>query len=83
LSFGDVGGNGDRVVGEACAQRIGGLDLWGVGEEFYIVNCDGAGSGSVGEALLKALAEEVEVEGGLGGWGDLGEIDTYGAAVVG
>jgi hypothetical protein len=75
LSFGDIGGNGDRVVGEACAQRIGGLNLWGVGEEFYVVNGDGAGSGSE--------SEEVEVEGGLGGWGDLGEIDAYGAAVVG
>jgi hypothetical protein len=47
----------------------------GVGEEFYIINCDGAGS--------RAEAEEVEVEGGLGGWGDLSEIDGDDAAVVG
>jgi hypothetical protein len=54
----------------------------GVGEEFYIINCAGAGSCAVGEALLKALAEEVEVEGGLGGWGDLGEIDGDDATIV-
>jgi hypothetical protein len=46
----------------------------GVGEEFYVVNCDGAGS--------CAEAEEVEVEGGLGGGGDLGEIDGDDATVV-
>jgi hypothetical protein len=55
----------------------------GVGEEFYVVDGDGAGSGTVGEALLKALAEEVEVEGGLGGGGDLSEIDRDDATVVG
>jgi hypothetical protein len=46
----------------------------GVGEEFYVVNGDGAGS--------CAESEEVEVESGLGGGGDLSEIDRDDATVV-
>ena len=46
----------------------------GVGEEFYVIDGDGAGS--------CAESEEVEVEGGLGGGGDLGEVDGDDTTVV-
>jgi hypothetical protein len=45
----------------------------------YVVDGDAAGFGSVREALLKAIAEEVAVEGNDGARGEGADVDLDGA----